>query len=88
MIFVQIVTVSVVLTSLDQSNIFPVPIIALFTKYDQFKLNVRMKLEDDGDDHARRNAASEAEILFQTKYLCPLQENLRFLRLEREILEF
>jgi hypothetical protein len=83
---VRIITVALVLISLDCSDIFPVPVIAVFTKYDQFKLNVKMKLEDDEDDNAGSNAGSEAECLFQANYLHQLGENLGFVRLEREIL--
>ena|SRR5436190_5977462 len=61
---------------------FEVPVIAVFTKYDQFKLNVRMQLEDKGDINARSNASSEAERSFQTDYRSPLGESTPFVRLE------
>ena len=71
---------------MDYSDVFPVPVIVVFTKYDQFKLNVEMNLEDDGDVNAKTNAGCEAESLFKRKYLHPLGENACFVRLERKIL--
>jgi len=61
---------------------FKVPVIAVFTKYDQFKRNVRMGLEDKGDIDAISNAVSEAERLFQADYRSPLGESTTFVRLE------
>ena len=71
---------------MDCSDIFPVPVIAVFTKYDQFKLNVEMNLEDNGDVNAKTNMGFEVESLFQRKYLHPLGENPCFVRLERKML--
>ena len=47
-----------------------VPIIAVFTKYDQFKLNVGMKLEDEGEEYPSSDLIEErAEELLQAEYL-------------------
>ena len=48
-----------------------VPIIAVFTKFDQFRRNIRMKLEDEG-----RNPGivlkTEVESTFNRRYLASL----------------
>jgi len=58
-----------------------VPVIAVFTKYDQFKLNVEMELEDHGDPDGLGTAAPE--IRFREHYLCHLSDGARFVQLER-----
>ncbi|KAN0140364.1 hypothetical protein V8E53_001573 [Lactarius tabidus] len=56
----------------DQS----VPVIVVFTKYDQFLRNVRMNLEDYGnpDDNT---ISDEAERQFKEHYLCHLSDDVR-----------
>lgn len=58
-----------------------VPIIVVFTKYDQFLRNVKMNLEDYGnpDDNT---ISDEAERQFQEHYLCHLSDGVRYVRLE------
>ncbi|KAH8977051.1 GTP-binding protein [Lactarius hatsudake] len=58
-----------------------VPVVAVFTKYDQFLRNVKIDLDDYGkpDD----NVSEVAEKLFQEHYLRPLGEHVRFVRLEQ-----
>ena len=47
-----------------------VPIIAVFTKYDQFKLNAEMMLEDEGvEDPPPEVIEKKAKKLFQDEYL-------------------
>jgi hypothetical protein len=46
---------------------FQVPVIAVFTKYDQFKLDTEMKLEDNNPED--RTVDEEMEMVFQTEYL-------------------
>jgi len=58
-----------------------VPVIAVFTKFDQFKLNVEMELEDHGDPDGQGTAA--VEIRFREHYLCHLGDGARFVQLER-----
>ena len=60
---------------------FKVPVIAVFTKFDQFKRDVRMKLEDAGPDSGT-NLDEEAERLFRELYQSRLGESPRFVRLE------
>ena len=64
---------------------FPVPVIAVFTKYDQFKRNIRMKLEDQGRD-PDIDLDAEVENKFKQHYLSGLQVDSSppFIRLESE----
>ncbi|KAF8271508.1 hypothetical protein EI94DRAFT_1797028 [Lactarius quietus] len=59
-----------------------VPVIALFTKYDQYRLNVEMDVLDDPDKYDGRNETEEAEQRFQEYYLRPLGDNVSYVRLE------
>ena len=63
-----------------------VPVIAVFTKYDQFKRNIKMKLEDEA--HGGRGSGkvfeSEVESLFNHHYLAGLGGTPPFVRLESE----
>ena len=50
--------------------VLQVPVIAVFTKYDQFKRNIRMKLEDEGRGLlARDQLDTEVENVFKDYYL-------------------
>ena len=62
---------------------FPVPVIAVFTKYDQFKRNIKMKLEDEHRD-TEINLDAEAEKIFEEHYLASLNGPPPFIRLESE----
>ena len=62
---------------------FPVPVIAVFTKYDQFKRNVKMNLEDKGRD-PKIDLDAEAEKIFEEHYLAGLSGPPPFVRLESE----
>ncbi|KAI9457348.1 hypothetical protein BJY52DRAFT_1096234, partial [Lactarius psammicola] len=57
-----------------------VPIIVVFTKYDQFLRNVKIHLEDYGNPDD--NISNVAEKQFQEHYLHPLGGDVRFVRLE------
>ncbi|KAH9171506.1 hypothetical protein EDB89DRAFT_2096926 [Lactarius sanguifluus] len=58
-----------------------VPVIAVFTKYDQFRRNVRIDMEDYGNPNDR--VSEVAEKLFQEHYLHPLGDGVGFVRLEQ-----
>jgi len=45
-----------------------VPVIAVFTKYDQFKRDIKMKLEDEGRD-PEIDLNAEVENIFNRHYL-------------------
>ena len=63
--------------------IFQVPVIAAFTKYDQFKLDIKMKLEDDGRD-PETHFDAEVKNVFDRYYLGSLSGSPPFVRLESE----
>ena len=59
--------------------------IAVFTKFDQFKRDIRMKVEDqdrDADDPAILKA--EMERIFNEEFLANLKESPPIVRLESE----
>ena len=62
---------------------FQVPIIAVFTKYDQFRRNIRMKLEDVGRD-AGILFDTEVDYVFREHFLGSLSGPQPFVRLESE----
>jgi hypothetical protein len=64
-----------------------VPVIAVFTKFDQFKRNVEIKLEDEGRDQGT-NLNDEVETIFREHYLASLGEIRFFVRLEGENLPY
>jgi hypothetical protein len=67
-------------------NICPdqnVPVIAVFTKYDQFRFNVEMDMFDDPDKYPDSNVSRVVEKRFQEYYLHPLGHDVRYVRLEK-----
>ncbi|KAF8258554.1 hypothetical protein EI94DRAFT_1754288 [Lactarius quietus] len=60
-----------------------VPVIAVFTKYDQFLRNVKMDVSDYPDKYPDSNGDQVAEKLFQDHYLRPLGTNAKYVRLEK-----
>ena len=63
---------------------FQVPVIAVFTKYDQFLRNVTMDVSDDPDKYLGRSASAVANELFQEHYLGPLGDDVAYVQLESE----
>jgi hypothetical protein len=64
---------------------FLVPVIAVFTKRDQFKREVKMKLEDQHDGEVDEALIDrEMEEIFNKYYLANLGEAPRFVCLESE----
>jgi hypothetical protein len=63
--------------------IIQVPVIAVFTKFDQFKRNIKMKLEDEGRD-PETHFGTEVESVFHQNYLDSLSGPPPFVRLESE----
>ena len=59
------------------------PVIAVFTKFDQFKRNIKMQLEDEGRD-IETHFETEVESVFDRYYLGGLSEPPPFVRLESE----
>ena len=62
---------------------FPVPVIAVFTKYDQFKRNIKMKFEDEDRD-PEIELDAETETIFKQQYMANLNGAPPFIRLESE----
>jgi hypothetical protein len=61
-----------------------VPVIAVITKYDQFKREIRMKAEDQHRNAADLNTDAEAERSFYEHYLANLGGSPLVVRLESE----
>jgi hypothetical protein len=64
---------------------FQVPVIAVFTKYDQFLRNVKMDVSDDPDNYLGRSVSEVANEQFQEHYLHPLGDDVAYVRLESEL---
>jgi len=62
---------------------FQVPVIAVFTKFDQFKRDIKMKLHDEGRD-PEMNLNAEVENIFNQHYMANLNGPPPFIRLESE----
>ena len=62
---------------------FQVPVIAVFTKFDQFKRDTRINLKDQGRDQ-ETDLNAEVENIFNQHYLASLEERPPFIRLESE----
>ena len=60
-----------------------VPVIAVFTKYDQFKHDIKMMLEDEDCDR-EMDFNAEVENVFNQRYLAGLNGPAPFIRLESE----
>ena len=61
---------------------FEVPVIAVFTKYDQFLRNVGMDVNDYPNQYPCGDVSEVAEKLFQEHYLHPLGDVIAYVRLE------
>ena len=59
-----------------------VPVIVIFTKYDQFCRNVEMHLADYPDEYLDGNIFEVTEKLFQEHYLQPLGDDVRYVQLQ------
>ena len=66
------------------SKHFTVPIIVVFTKYDQFLHNVKMDVSDDPDKYSDRSVSEVANEHFQEHYLHPLGDAVVYVQLESE----
>ena len=62
---------------------FQVPVIAVFTKFDQFKRDTKMELEDQRRDR-ETDLNTEVENRFEQHYLAGLNGPPPFIRLESE----
>jgi hypothetical protein len=62
-----------------------VPVIAVFTKYDQFRRNVEIDVSDDPNRYLDSNVSQVVEEQFQEHYLCPLGDDVKYVRLESKL---
>ena len=63
---------------------FQVPIIAVFTKYDQFLRDVKDDVSDYPDKYLNRSVSEVAKERFEEHYLRPLGEDVGYVQLESE----
>jgi hypothetical protein len=59
-------------------------VIAVFTKYDQYRRNIKMTLEDQGIDTDTARLNAEMERIFEEQFLAHLRGSPPFVRLESE----
>ena len=64
---------------------FEVPVIVVFTKYDQFLRNVEMEVLDYPDKYPGRSVSEVAKAQFQEYYLHPLGDNVGYVQLQSEL---
>ena len=65
---------------------FEVPVIVVFTKYDQFLRHVRMDMLDDPDLYQDRSVSEVAKEQLQEHYVHPLGDDIRYVQLESKLL--
>jgi hypothetical protein len=63
---------------------FQVPVIAVFTKYDQFLFNVEMDVSDD-PKYLNRSVSEVAKEQFEKHYLHPLGDDVGYVQLQSEL---
>ena len=64
---------------------FEVPVVVVFTKYDQFRRNVRMDMLDDPDRYPDRSVSEVAKEQLQKHYVHPLGGDVEYVQLESEL---
>jgi hypothetical protein len=64
---------------------FEVPVIVVFTKYDQFLRNVKMDVLDDPSQYQDRSVSEVAEEQFHKYYLHPIGDDVGYVCLESEL---
>ena len=64
---------------------FQVPVVAVFTKYDQFLRNVKIDVLDCPDKYPNRSVSEVAKERFEEHYLRPLGEDVEYVQLESEL---
>jgi hypothetical protein len=70
-------------TGIDVKD-FQVPVIAVFTKYDQFRSDIELRLEDQHRD-AKAHLDVEIDRAFNQKYLANLEGTPPYICLESEV---
>ena len=64
---------------------FEVPVILVFTKYDQFLRNVKIDVSDDPNLYPDRSVSEVAKEIFQEHYLDSLGDDVGYVQLESEL---
>jgi hypothetical protein len=64
---------------------FQVPVIAVFTKYDQFLYNVEIDIFDEPGKYPNKSVSEVAKERFQKYYLGPLGNDVDYVQLESEL---
>jgi hypothetical protein len=64
-------------------GIFQVPVIAVFTKYDQFRSDIELRLEDQ--DRDAKHLDAEIDRAFNQEYLANLEGAPPYICLESEV---
>ena len=64
---------------------FQVPVIAVFTKYEQFLRDVKDDVLDYPDKYLNRSVSEVAKERFEEHYLRPLGEDIGYVQLESEL---
>jgi hypothetical protein len=59
-------------------------VIVIFTKYDQYRRDIKIKLEDQGSDTDAARLNAEMERIFEEQFLAHLRGSPPFVRLESE----
>ena len=62
-----------------------VPVIVVFTKYDQFLRNLKMDVLDDPDLYLDRSVYEVAKEQFQEHYVHPLGDDVKYVQLESKL---
>ena len=61
---------------------FEVPVVVLFTKHDQFLMNVAMQMADYPNTYPDHNISEVAKKIFQERYIRHLGDDIRYVQLE------
>ena len=64
---------------------FEVPVIIVFTKYDQFLRNVEMHMLDYPSDFPDGNVSEVAEKQFEEHYVRPLGDDVKYVQLKSRL---
>ena len=64
---------------------FQVPVIVVFTKYDQFLRNVKDDMLDYPDEYLNKSVPEVAKERFEEHYLHPLGDDIGYVQLESEL---
>ncbi|KIJ34761.1 hypothetical protein M422DRAFT_263114 [Sphaerobolus stellatus SS14] len=67
----------------NRMGVYPLPIIAVFTKYEDFRENIMLDMKDDEPHRSQEFVEAECERLGQEEYWGKLGSEIPFVKLER-----